>query len=104
MMLMTPETTATSSMAPFEIEQYELHVVTYEVEATSATEAIGRVFDGDGDMSDGSEYVATCDRMGMSVEDAPKLAEDLHKLGVQLRGCMIPSIRSVRRREANEDK
>jgi len=101
---MTPETTAGSSVARFEIEQYELHVVTYEVEAGSAAEAIARVFDGDGDMFNGSEYVGTCDQTGMSVEDAPKLAEELRKLGVQLRGCMIRSIRSVRRREPNRGK
>jgi len=104
MMLMTPEPTTESSMARFEIEQYELHVVTYEVEARSAAEAIERVLDGDGEMSNGSEYVGTCDQTGMSLEDAPELAEELRKLGVRLRGCVIPSIRSMRPREANESK
>ena len=104
MMLMCHETTAESSTERFEIEQYELHVVTYEVEAMSSAEAIRRVLDGDGDISNGSEYVGTCDQMGMSLEDSPKLAEDLRKLGVRHRGCMIPSIRSVRRREANEGR
>jgi len=79
MMLMTPEPTAGSSMARFEIEQYELHVVTYEVEARSAAEAIKRVLDGDGELCNGAEYAGTCDQTGMSLENAPELAEELRK-------------------------
>jgi hypothetical protein len=86
-------------MARFEIEQYELHVATYEVEAPSAAEAIRRLLDGDGDPLDGSVYVRTSDDVGMNVADDPHLAQELRELGVQVRGSIVPSIRRVRRLE-----
>lgn len=101
-MPMTPKTTEGSSMARFEIEQYELHVATYEVEARSTAEAIKRVLDGDGEITNCSEYVGICDHIGMSLEDAPKLAEGIRALGVEVRECMIPSVRSARRLDASE--
>ena len=91
-------------MARFEIEQYELHVATYEIEARSAADAIRRLFDGDGDMFDGSEYVGTCDAMGLSLEDTPELAEELRNFGVQVKGSLVPSIRSVRRLEDRDEE
>jgi hypothetical protein len=81
----------------FEIEQYELHVATYEVEARSVADAIRRLFNGDGDAPAGSEYLGACDQIGMSLEDDLQLAKELYRLGVQVRGMIVPSIRSVRR-------
>ena len=80
----------------FEIQQYELHVATYEVEARSAAEAIQRLLQGDGDPFDGSEYVDTCEAIGLQAEDDPELADELRKLGIELTGGIVPSIRSVR--------
>ena len=89
-------------MARFEIEQYELHVATYEVEARSAAEAIQRLFEGDGDMCNGSEYVGTCEQVGMNLADDQELLRQLRELGVKLRNSMVPSIRSVRRADDSE--
>jgi len=98
---MTPET---PSMARFQIEQYELHIATYEIEARSVADAIGRLFHGDGDMLDGSEYAGTCDEIGLSLEDAPELAEELRSIGAPVRGSIVPSIRSVRQLEDRDEE
>ncbi len=84
-------------LAHFEIEQYELHVSTYEIEATSAADAIRRLFNGDGDISMGSEYIGTCDELGLSLSQNAILAEELTRLGVELKGAVLPSIRKIRR-------
>lgn len=89
-------------MPRFEIEQYELHVGTYEIEAPSAAEAIQRLFNGDGDMLNGSEYIGACEKEGMTVDR--ELAQQLAELGVKLRDSMVPSIRSVRRLECVADE
>ena len=83
-------------MERFEIQQYELHFTTYEIDATSVAEAIKRLLEGDGEKEDGPEFVDICDRVGMSLNDDPELADELRKLGVRLHGTIIPSIRSVR--------
>ena len=90
-------------MSRFEVEQYELHVATYEVEALSAGEAIRRLFDGDGTPLDGSEYIGTCEEVGLSLADDPELKEELRSLGVKLRDSIVPSIRSVRRIDNSDE-
>ena len=103
---MTPMTTRTpeeSLMARFEIQHYELHVGTTEIEAPSVADAIKRFFAGDGDMLNGSEYIGACREIGMLVDDNPQFAEELRKLGVQLSGSFIPSIRSVRHMENTDE-
>jgi hypothetical protein len=90
-------------MSRFEIEQYELHVATYEVEALSAADAIRRLFDGDGTPFHGSEYIGICEEVGLALADDPELAEELRRLGVKLRESMVPSIRSVRRIDGGDE-
>jgi hypothetical protein len=84
-----------SAMERFEIQQYELHFTTYEIDATSAAEAIKLLLEGDGEKEDGPEFVEVCDRVGMSLIDNPELADELRKFGVRLHGTIIPSIRSI---------
>ena len=90
-------------MARFEIEQYELHVATYEVKARSAAEAIEKLLNGDGGPLEESEYVETCSQVGMPVEDNVELVEELRELGVQTWGSVIPSIRGVRHVHAGNE-
>lgn len=103
MLAVEPETPEEATMGRFEIEQYELHVATYEVEALSAADAIRRLFDGDGTLLDGSEYIGTCEEVGLSLDDDPELAEELRRLGVKLKGSIVPSIGSVRRIEGSDE-
>ena len=91
-------------MSRFEIEQYELHVATYAVEALSAADAIRRLLEGDGTAFDGSEYIGTCEEVGLALADDPELAQELRRLGVKLRESMVPSIRSVRQIEGSDEK
>ena len=100
---MDPLSTGETPPARFEIKEYELHVTTYEVEAQSVAEAIKRLFNGDGDAIDVSEYVGTCEQIGMPLEGNPQLAEELRKLGVQVPGSIVPSIRTVRRAHGSKE-
>ena len=53
-------------MPTYEIEQYELHVLRYRVEADSEADAIARLFLGEGDPIDDSlEFVDIADDYGM---------------------------------------
>jgi type III secretion system FlhB-like substrate exporter len=91
------------ALARFEIEQYELHCATYEVEARSAAEAIQKLFNGDGNPHCGSEFIDACKEVGIAVADAPNLVDELRKRGVELANSIIPSIRAVRRIEADAE-
>ena len=87
-------------MALFEIEQYEIHTVKFQVEAKTKAEAIARVFNGEAtSVDDGHELVGVCEDLGMPVDEHRKLARKLKKLGVAVGGDVIPSIRSVERLE-----
>lgn len=83
-------------MARYEIEQYELHVSMYEVVATSVVDALRRLFNGDGDMSAGSEYIGVYEERGLRLADNPVLAEELRHLGIDLKGHFVQSICQVR--------
>jgi hypothetical protein len=85
-----------TTMPTFEIEQYELHVTAYRVEADDPADAIVKVLDGEAEpVDDSQEYVEIAEERGLLVADHPKLAAKLLTLGVPVDGRIIPSIRSV---------
>ena len=83
-------------MRTYEIEQYEIHVQKYTVEAANEAEAIAKLFDGLAEPVDnGLEYVEIAEDHGLAVDDHPALAEALRALGVPVDGQVIPSIRCI---------
>ena len=85
-------------MPTFEIEQYELHVMRYRVEADSEAEAICKLFNTEADQVDGSlEYVEICEDKGIEHRE---LADQLRLLDMPVDGAIIPSIRSIKRVES----
>lgn len=88
-------------MPTYDIEQYELHVQRYRIEADDEADAIGKLFLGEGDLVDNSlEFVEIADDYGMPVEENRALADRLRDRGI-VKGidAIIPSIRSIRRVE-----
>ena len=84
-------------MALFEIEQYELHVMTYRVEADTREEAIVKLLRGDGEpLDDTMEFVEVCCDEGMAADSAPDIAAHFAKVGIKLGGLEVPVIPSIR--------
>ena len=82
-------------MPMFEIEQYEICVTTYRVEASSEAEAIAKLFDGGADAVDNShEFIETAQDCGLPADEYQDLAAELRDLGVPV-DEIIPSIRSI---------
>jgi hypothetical protein len=80
-------------MATFEIEQYEIHVMRYRIEAETEAQAIDGLLQGEADTVDQSqEYIEVCDTMGMPT--TPELAAQLNDLGVPV-DDIVPSVRSI---------
>jgi hypothetical protein len=80
----------------FEIEQYEIYVSKYRVEAESEAAAIQKLFDGENEPVDDSlEYVEVGEDIGLPVDEYRQLAEELRALGVSVGEDVIPSIRSI---------
>jgi hypothetical protein len=83
-------------MPLYEIEQYELHAQTYQVEADSEAEAIKKLFDGEADPLDGGlEYIEVAEDFGMPADDDLDLVDELENLGISC-DAVIPSIRSIK--------
>jgi hypothetical protein len=83
-------------MPIYEIEQYEIHIQTYEVEADSEAQAIAKLFKGNAEPVDDSlEYVEVCEDRGLPADEYRKLAEELQSLGVSMGEHVIPSVRSI---------
>lgn len=83
-------------MPKYEIEQYEIHIAKYRVEAESKAAAIQKLFEGELEPVDGSlEYVEVAEEIGLPVDEYRDLADDLRSLGVLIGHDVIPSIRSV---------
>jgi hypothetical protein len=81
-------------MARFKIEQYEIHITEYEIEAEDAAEAIQKLNNGDGDITNiNSNSYGIPDGYGMSVGKLSK--KEAEKLGLSF-GEIVPGIRSVR--------
>jgi len=86
-------------MPEYEIEQYEIHVSKYRVEANSEAEAIVRVLDGEGEaVDDSQEYVEVCEDRGLPADEHQDLADQLRAMGIPV-DEIVPSIRSVIRVE-----
>jgi len=82
-------------MPVFEIEQYEICVTKYRVEACSEAEAIVKLFDGGADVVDNShEYIEVAEDCGLPADEHQELAAELQSLGVPV-DEIIPSIRTV---------
>jgi len=83
-------------MPKYEIEQYELHSVKYEVVADSEAEAITKVFDGLAiPVDDSQEYIEIAEDFGLPTDEYFELADELRALGVSVGEAVIPSIRSI---------
>jgi hypothetical protein len=83
-------------MPIFEIEQYEVHLQTYRVEADSEAKAIAKLFNGEAHPVDNSlEYIEVCEDLGLPAEEYRELANELRSLGESVDKHVIPSIRSV---------
>ncbi len=90
-------------MTTFEIEQLVVLVRKHRVEATSAAEAIVKLFDGETMLVDNNaEVVDLCDERGLPVDDHPALAEELRKAGILTDQTVIPSILSIEQVEGCE--
>lgn len=82
-------------MPTFEIEQYEICVTKYRVEASSEAEAIAKLFDGGADAVDNShEYIEVAEDCGLPADEHRELAAVLRSLGVPV-DEIISSIRSI---------
>ncbi len=83
------------TMPTFQIEQYEMCVTKYRVEASSEAEAIAKLFDGGADAVDDShQYIEVAEDCGLPADEHQDLAAELRSLGVPV-DEIIPSIRSV---------
>lgn len=82
-------------MPLYEIEQYELHLMKFHVEADSPAQAIECLFRGELEALDNSmEFVEIADDYGMPAEENRELAEQLRDLDIDV-DEVIPSIRSI---------
>ena len=82
-------------MPEYEIEQYEIHVSKYRVEANSEAEAVATVLGGRGEPVDNSqEYVEVCEDRGLPADEHQDLADQLRAMGIPV-DEVVPSIRSV---------
>lgn len=84
-------------MPTFEIEQYELHVQKYRVEADDEADAIAKLYQGEADAIDNSlEFIETAEDHGLSVFSEEDLAAKLWDRGViDSSDTVIPSIRNI---------
>jgi hypothetical protein len=86
-------------MPVFQVEQYELHVMRYRVEAATEAKAIVKLFQGEAEPVDGSlELVEVGEDFGMPADDNREIVDGLRGFGVRV-GEVIPSIRSIVRVE-----
>lgn len=82
-------------MPTYQIEQYEIHVMTYRIEAQSEAEAIAQLFRGYAlPVDDSLEYIEVYEDRGLPAEEHPKLVEELRALEIAV-DDVIPSIRSI---------
>lgn len=86
-------------MPKYRIEQYEIHAMTYEVEADSEAAAITKLLDGEAEAVDDSlEYIEVAEDFGLPVDECRELADELRELGVPVGEHLIPSAASRRSR------
>lgn len=79
----------------YQIEQYELHAMTYRVEAQDEAHAIARLLDGEAEAVDGGlDFIEVAEDCGLPADEHQELAAELRSLGVPV-DEIIPSIRSI---------
>lgn len=89
-------------MPTYQIEQYELHVTKYRVEAGSEAEAIDKLLAGKAEpVEQSQDFVEVAEDYGLPADEYPELADALRDRG-RMRGKdeLIPSIRSIEQVEA----
>lgn len=65
------------TMPTYEIEQYEICLTKYRVEASSEAEAIAKLLDGEADAIDNShKYVEIAEDCGLPADEHPELAAE----------------------------
>jgi len=80
----------------FRIEQYEIHVQTYQVEADCEAQAIEKLFAGEADAIDGClEYIEVAEDLGLPVDEFRELADELFAPDASIGEDVISSIRSI---------
>ena len=85
-------------MPTYEVEQYELHVMKYRVEAATEADAIAKMFQGEAEpVCQSQEFIEIAEDFGLPAEECRDLAEALRALGVSVDDAVIPSIRSIER-------
>lgn len=83
-------------MPTYEVEQYELHVQRYRVEAADESQAIVRLLDGEAEpINNTLEFIEVAADYGLAVDEHWELAENLMSLGVPVDEHVVPSIRGV---------
>ncbi|MGD0899742.1 MAG: hypothetical protein ABR915_18065 [Thermoguttaceae bacterium] len=81
-------------MPTYQIEQYELHVRAYRVEANSEAEAIAKLYEGECEQLDEPDCLEVANDYGLPADEHRELADALRDLGVKV-DEVIPSIRSI---------
>ncbi len=82
-------------MPTYEIEQYEVHTQTYQVEAANEVEALKNFFAGDGDpLDNGLDYIEVADDLGLPAKEYPQLADAVRAADLTVTD-VIPSIRRI---------
>ena len=83
-------------MPTYEIEQYELHAMTYRVKAKSKAEAIAKLFQGEAEpVEQSQDMIEVADAYGLPADEHQALVRALRKLGIKGIREVIPSIRSI---------
>ena len=81
-------------MPVFKIEQFELHSLTYRIEAADVAEAIVKVLDGEAEPVEQTHNFDIADDYGLPADDHRELADALRTQGVPV-DSVIPSIHGI---------
>lgn len=83
-------------MPTYQIEQFEIHVMKYRIEATSEVEAVLKLLDGEAEpVGQSQDFIEVASDYGMPADDFPDLAKVLKRRGMNVDEDIIPSIRSI---------
>jgi type III secretion system FlhB-like substrate exporter len=84
-------------MPTYEIEQFELHCMKYQVEAASEAEAIAKLFQGEAEpVEQSQDFIEVAKDFGLPAEEHRELADALRNQGISV-DEVIPSIRSIQK-------
>jgi hypothetical protein len=83
-------------MPTYEVQQYELHTLTYRVQANDEADAIAKVFRGEGE-PDSFQFCGVANDYGLALSENEALSDQLFDRGIiKSDDHIIPSIRSVK--------